>query len=196
MRKTPVGILGATGLVGQQYALLLSNHPFFEVVFLAASNESAGKTFARVLAEKGRPRDAFPPHILDMPVHATHEIDEAKGRCGLVFSALTTEAAKTYEALYAAAGLQVVSNAGFHRMDPDVPLIVPEINPDHLGLIPYQQKRRGWKGCIITKPNCSLQGFLLPLYPLTRPQKTSGWTWHNPPARGNNTTPDRTLLPK
>ena len=168
MRTCRVGILGATGLVGQQYVRLLHSHPFFEVVFLAASNESAGKKYAHVLAAKGMPREGIPSRLLEMPVHAVQEVDEARECCELVFSALSTEAAKAYEALYAAAGLQVISNAGFHRMDPDVPLIVPEINSDHLKILPQQRARRGWKGSLITKPNCSLQGFLIPLYPLHR----------------------------
>ena len=168
MHRCRVGILGATGLVGQQYVRQLIGHPFFEITFLAASEESAGKKYAAVLVEKGRPREGIPPHILDMTVHAVHEIGEARERCSLVFSAISTEAAKKYEALYAAAGLRVVSNTGYHRLDSDIPLIVPEINPDHLSIIPSQQQRRGWTGCIITKPNCSLQGFLIPLYPLHR----------------------------
>jgi aspartate-semialdehyde dehydrogenase len=168
-RKVRVGILGATGLVGQQYVHQLKNHPFFEISFLAASNESAGKNYATALAAKGQFPDAIPRHILDLPVHTIQEIDRAKDQCDLVFSAVSTEAAKTYETLYAAAGLPVVSNTGYHRLDPDVPLIVPEINHEHLSVIPHQQRRRGWnQGFIITKPNCSLQGFLIPLYPLHR----------------------------
>jgi aspartate-semialdehyde dehydrogenase len=169
MQKSRVGILGATGLVGQQYVHQIKDHPFFEISFLAASKDSAGKKYGTALTEKGRPLDGFPPHILDLPIHAIDEVHQAKGLCDLVFSAVSTEAAKTYETLYAAAGLPVVSNTGYHRLDPDVPLIIPEINPEHLSVITHQQKRRGWdKGFIITKPNCSLQGFLIPLYPLHR----------------------------
>ena len=169
MKKSRVGILGATGLVGQQYVQQLKNHPFFEISFLAASKDSAGKKYGAALTEKGRPLDGIPPHILDLPIHAIDEISQAKDQCDLVFSAVSTEAARTYETLYASAGLPVVSNTSCHRLDPDVPLLIPEINHEHLNVIPHQQKKRGWdKGFIIAKPNCSLQGFLIPLYPLHR----------------------------
>ena len=168
MVKRRVGVLGATGLVGQQYVRLLSGHPFFELIYLAASSVSAGKKYSAALREKGRPLDGISSKVLDMTVFAVHDLEEARERCSLVFSALSSEAAKAYEAFYAAAGFQVISNAGHHRMDPDVPLIVPEINPDHLEIIPHQQQQRGWTGSLITKPNCSLQGFLIPLYPLHR----------------------------
>lgn len=150
MQKLRVGVLGATGIVGQHYIQLLQDHPFFELSFLAASKDSAGKRFSEALT-----------------VHAVDEIDLAKKSADFVFSALGNDAAKTFETLYAQAGLPVVSNASAHRLDPDVPLLIPEINPEHLKIIPEQQKRRGWeKGFIVAKPNCSLQSYLFPLFPL------------------------------
>lgn len=157
-----VGILGATGMVGQQYVQLLQNHPFFEVAFLAASKESAGKSYEEAL--KGKSFCDLPSSIRRMLVHSIDEIPED---IPFVFSALATEAAKIYEVQYAAAGIGVMSNASVHRLEPDVPLLIPEINADHIKLIPIQQMNRGWKkGFIVAKPNCSLQSYLLPLYPL------------------------------
>jgi len=167
MRKIRVGILGATGMVGQHYVNLLIEHPFFEISFLAASKDSAGKTYGQALQEKGRSFDSIPPSVLAMPVYSVDEIDKAKEHCDFVFSAVNAETAKINEPLYAAAGLPVVSNASAHRMDPDVPLLIPEINPEHLELIHQQRKNRGWgKGFIIAKPNCSVQSYLFPLFPL------------------------------
>lgn len=157
-----VGILGATGMVGQQYVQFLQNHPFFEIAFLAASKESAGKSYEEAL--RGRSFCDLPDSIRKMKVHS---IDEIPKDIPFVFSALATDAARTYEVQYAAAGIGVMSNASVHRLEPDVPLLIPEINADHVNLIPIQQKNRGWKkGFIVAKPNCSLQSYLLPLYPL------------------------------
>ena len=169
MRKLRVGILGATGIVGQHYVHLLKDHPFFEVTFLAASKDSAGKSYAEALAVKGRGFDSTSARVLALPVHRIDEMEKAQELCDFVFSAVNTETAKICEALYAAAGMPVVSNTSYHRMDHDVPLLIPEINPEHLEIIPMQQKNRGWdKGFIIAKPNCSLQSYLIPLYPLHR----------------------------
>ncbi len=163
--KLRVGVLGATGMVGQHYVRLLQNHPWFEVSYLAASRESAGKSYAEALAEKGCSSGV----MLTLPVHRIDEIAAASSECDFVFSALGPEAALEYERQYAAAGLPVVSNASAHRNDPDVPVLIGEINPEHLAIIPEQQKKRGWKkGFIVVKPNCSLQSYLFPLYPLHR----------------------------
>ncbi len=149
MEKIAVGILGATGKVGQQYLHLLANHPWFEVKFLAASEKSSGKKVGE--------------HI----VHRVEDIEKAKKSCRLIFSAISDEAAKEIEELYAQQGLGVISNGSAHRFTPDVPMIIPEVNGNHAKIIPLQQKNRGWKnGFIVTKPNCSLQGAILPLYPL------------------------------
>ena len=133
--KIPVGILGASGLVGKQYALLLQNHPRFELVF-----QSSRKTIENF--EKAR-------------------------KCQLIFSALPSSIAQSIEPEYARRGFPVFSTASCHRLEKNVPLIIPEINPDHLEMIGVQQKNRGWdRGFIVSKPNCTLQSYLLPLYPL------------------------------
>lgn len=169
IKKIGVGILGCTGIVGQQYAVLLQDHPFFELSFLAASKDSSGKSYGEALLEKKRALESLPRSFLQMPVEIIDAVDQACQRCSFVFSAMSGEVAGTYEKLYASAGLPVISNASSHRMDPDVPLLIPEINPNHLEILPEQQKKRGWKkGFIVTKPNCSLQSYLIPLFPLHR----------------------------
>ncbi len=166
MQKLRAGVLGATGIVGQHYVRLLQNHPYFELSFLAASKDSTGKKYSDVLSERGRFVDDGIPAL---SLHAIDEIAVAAEKADFVFSALNSDAAKVYETLYAAAGLPVVSNTSAHRLDPDVPLLIPEINPEHLEIIHEQQKRRGWKkGFIVAKPNCSLQSYLFPLFPLHR----------------------------
>lgn len=143
-----VGILGATGAVGQQLTALLSNHPWFRVTWLAASERSSGKRYGEL-----------PWHLATpcSPENAQLPVETLKPGVGpqLVFSALDASVAGEAEAEFAAAGHWVVSNAQNHRMDPLVPLLVPEINPEHLELIPYQQKSRGWTGAITANPNCS-----------------------------------------
>ncbi|MBI5388777.1 aspartate-semialdehyde dehydrogenase [Candidatus Woesearchaeota archaeon] len=162
-----VGILGATGMVGQQYIHLLENHPWFTVTFLAASERSAGKTFADAVAGRWHAQGDMPQKIRNMRVHTVDDIRAAKESCSFVFSALDSEIAKIYESQYARAGIPVVSNASAHRQDPDVPMLIPEINADHIAIIPLQQRQRGWnKGFIAVKPNCSLQSYLTPLYAL------------------------------
>ena len=164
MKKLRAGILGATGLVGQHYVRLLQDHPLFEIAFLAASPESAGRRYSDVLLQKGRLFDGIRS---DLDVHRIDEIERAVELCDFVFSAVGGEVAKRFEPLYAAAGLPVISNASSHRKDADVPLLIPEINPEHLQVIPIQRKNRGWgKGFIVVKPNCSLQSYMIPLYPL------------------------------
>lgn len=161
--KIPVGILGATGMVGQQYLKMLLTHPYFEVVFLAASDQSAGKSYADAVKGKWY-LNSTPP---EMKVHSLDDIAEAKKSCRIVFSAVSTEAGRIYEEKYAEAGLIVVSNTSAHRFTIDVPMLIPEVNPEHLDIIPIQQKNRGWgKGLIVVKPNCSLQSYLIPLFPL------------------------------
>ena len=165
--KLRAGVLGATGMVGQHYVRLLTDHPFFEVSFLAASPESAGKRYADALMGKGRASDAIPASTLALPVHHIEDIAAARQSCDFVFSAVDAAIASTFEPLYAKAGLPVVSNASAHRMDDDVPCLIPEVNPDHLDAIAFQKKNRGWeKGFIVAKPNCSLQSYVIPLYPL------------------------------
>ena len=167
MKKIKVGVLGATGMVGQRYLSLLENHPWFEVTHLVASERSAGKTFQEAVHGRWHVDSPMLQTIASQKVYAVDDIAAAAKLCQFVFSALDTDIAKVYEEKYAAAGLPVVSNASAHRHTPDVPMLIPEINASHLEIIPHQQKKRGWdKGFIVVKPNCSLQSYLTPLYAL------------------------------
>lgn len=161
MEKIKVGILGATGAVGQRFVELLAEHPWFEITALAASEASAGKRYAEACT--WRLSAEMPPAVRDMevlPIEPGFEAD-------IVFSALPSDVAGPVEEAFAAAGYIVCSNASAHRMDPDVPLLIPEVNPQHLSLIPYQQCNRGWeKGYIVTNPNCSTIHLVLALKPL------------------------------
>jgi aspartate-semialdehyde dehydrogenase len=160
MDKIQVGILGATGMVGQRFVQLLLNHPWFEICALAASERSTGMTYGEAC------------HWVvsgDLPAVAKEMIvQECQPdlACRLVFSALPAEVAGPIEEEFAAAGYAVSSNARNHRFDPDVPLLVPEVNPDHLALIETQRRRRGWKGFIVTNPNCCAAPLVLALKPL------------------------------
>lgn len=146
--RIEVGILGATGVVGQQLSALLSNHPWFRVTYLAASDRSAGKRYGDL---PWRLPVACASDVAHLPVESL--CPGAGPR--LVFSALDTTVSAQAEKEFAAAGQWVISNASSHRMDPLVPLLVPEINPEHLGLIAHQQQSNGWGGAVVTNPNCS-----------------------------------------
>ena len=156
-----VGIIGATGAVGQRFVQLLVGNPWFQVTALAASERSAGKIYAEACT--WRLSADCPETVRDLIVSPV----EPNLDCEIVFSALPSSVAQEAEERFAAAGYGVLSNASAHRMDPDVPLLIPEVNADHLGLIPIQQRNRGWsKGFIVTDPNCSTVGLTLPLKPL------------------------------
>ena len=175
MTKIPVGVLGATGMVGQQYIYLLKNHPWFEVRFLAASPRSAEKKFKDAAA--GRIHfHGIAEAFGDITVADANDVSKATaaakaGNCAFVFSALEMgkDEIHSLEESYAAAGIPVISNASAHRWTNDVPVLVAEVNPHHTDIIPMQQKKRGWdKGFIIVKPNCSIQSYTTPLYALIR----------------------------
>lgn len=157
--KVPVAILGATGSVGQRFIQLLSGHPWFEIRALTASGNSAGKRYAD--AAPWMQTTPIPRPVQDMVVRST-EPSSAKG-CRLVFSALGSKVAGPVEPAFAKAGFLVATNASSHRMDPDVPLLVPEVNADHLDLC--RQQRFG-DGAILANPNCSTIGLTLALKPL------------------------------
>jgi aspartate-semialdehyde dehydrogenase len=162
--KLRVGILGATGMVGQQYISLLEDHPWFTVTHLVASSSSAGKSYAEAVAGRWHLASALSERIRSLAVHMVDDLDTAIKQCDFVFSALDADIAKEWEEKYAAAGIPVVSNASTHRFTDDVPMIIPEVNPDHLDMIEIQRKNRGWKkGFIVVKPNCSIQSYLAPL---------------------------------
>ncbi len=149
MKRIEVGVLGATGMVGQHFVKFLQDHPWFEMAWAGASDRSAGKRYRE--ATSWRLDGTMPDKVADLVVQ-----DSKPGNAPrLVFSAMDASVATEIERAFAEAGHVVVSNSRNHRMEKDVPLLVPEINPDHLKLIPVQQRNRGWKGQIVTNPNCS-----------------------------------------
>ena len=158
--RIEVGILGATGMVGQQFVRLLADHPWFRPSWLAASERSEGRAYAE--ASAWRLSAPIPESVRALRVEPC---TPGKGP-RLVFSALDAAAANDLEPAFAAAGHLVISNARSFRMDPAVPLVVPEINPDHLALIRRQQRERGWTGAIVTNPNCSTVVLSMVLGPL------------------------------
>lgn len=159
-QKIPVGLLGATGAVGQRFVECLADHPWFELAAVAASDRSKGKTYEE--AARWRLPSALPERVAAMTVAGV--MDELP--CAIVFSALDAATAREAEPLCARRGMLVFSNASAHRMDADVPLLIPEINPEALGLVARQQKERGWKGAIITNANCSTIFLAIALAPL------------------------------
>jgi aspartate-semialdehyde dehydrogenase len=170
-KKIRVGVIGATGMVGQNYLRLLSRHPWFEVVFLAASPQSAGKKYADAVAGRWHMAEEIPAPYRDIVVEDASHVARAVGKCRLVFSAVEMDkkAIMALEEEYAAGGFAVVSNNSAHRHTEDVPVMVPEINHDHLDIIPQQRQQRGWRdGLLVVKPNCSIQSYMLPLYALLK----------------------------
>ena len=171
-RKIPVGILGATGMVGQQYVHLLENHPWFEVVYVAASPQSAGKKYKDALRSGWLVAGELPERVGNLMVEDVSNVEKAARSCAFVFSAFELpdkDLIRKYEEDYAATGMPVFSNASAHRWTEDVPMLIAEINPHHLDIIPAQQKKRGWtKGFIVVKPNCSLQSYLTPIFALMK----------------------------
>ncbi len=168
-KKLKVGIIGATGMIGQNYLKLLSNHPWFEVVYLAASPGSAGKKYCDAVAGRWHMHGDIPGEFRNIVVEDAGVVGRAIGKCNLIFSAveMDKQAIASLEAEYAGKGFAVVSNNSAHRNTEDVPVIIPEINADHLDIIPEQQKRYGWHGgFIVVKPNCSIQSYMLPLHAL------------------------------
>lgn len=168
-RKLKAGILGGTGMVGQQYIRLLADHPWFEVAYIAASPNSAGKRYSEAVNGKWQMPIDIPDKVKGLLVEDASNVRAAVGRCDFVFSALEMdkEAIKNLENEYAENGIPVVSNASSHRWTEDVPMLIPEINHNHIEIIPVQMKRHGWKkGFVAVKPNCSLQSFLTPVYAL------------------------------
>jgi aspartate-semialdehyde dehydrogenase len=164
MNKLKVGVLGATGMVGQRFVSLLDTHPWFEVVCLAASPKSAGKTYVQAIGGKWKIAKILSDRVKSIKVAAVEEdADKIAGSADFVFSALDLdkEKIKLIEELYAGKGCSVVSNNSAHRWTKDVPMIIPEINPDHTDLIKAQREKRNWdKGFIVVKPNCSIQSYV------------------------------------
>ena len=160
--KLRVGILGGTGMVGQRFISLLENHPWFEVVTIAASPRSAGKTYEEAVGGRWKIQTPMPEAVKNIVVKNVNDIEAVAGEVDFCFSAvdMTKEEIKKIEEDYAKAEIPVVSNNSAHRWTPDVPMIVPEVNPEHLEVIESQKKRLGTKrGFICVKPNCSIQSY-------------------------------------
>jgi len=163
LRKIKVGVLGATGTVGQRFVELLEKHPFFELSEVCASEKSRGKTYLEAVQEKWKIKAEIPERIAALEVKDC----SPKGLdCEIAFSALDSSVAGSIEEDFANAGFAVSSNSKNHRMDSDVPLLVPEVNYDHLEILNAQRQRRNSNGFIITNPNCSTAGLVIPLKPL------------------------------
>jgi len=158
--KYPIGILGATGMVGQRYIQLLENHPWFEVAWLAASDRSSGKLYGD--AAKWRLDTPLPERIANMAVAAA----EPEGAPKTIFASIDAAIAREMEPRFAAAGCAVLSNSSAFRMTPNVPLVIPEVNAEHLHLIEEQPSRKQSGGYMVTNPNCSTIGLVMALKPL------------------------------
>ena len=160
--KLRVGILGATGMVGQRFISLLENHPWFEVVTVAASPRSAGKTYEEAVGGRWKMTTPMPEAVKKLIVKDVNEVEAISAEVDFVFSAvdMTKDEIRAIEEKYAKAETPVVSNNSAHRWTPDVPMVVPEINPDHMKVIDFQKKRLGTsRGFIAVKPNCSIQSY-------------------------------------
>ncbi|MCI8950150.1 MAG: aspartate-semialdehyde dehydrogenase [Lachnospiraceae bacterium] len=161
-KKLKVGILGATGMVGQRFISLLENHPWYEVVTVAASPRSAGKTYEEAVGGRWKMAAPMPEAVKKLVVMNVNEVEKVASGVDFVFSAVDMgkEEIKAIEEAYAKTETPVVSNNSAHRWTPDVPMVVPEINPEHFDVIEFQKKRLGTKkGFVAVKPNCSIQSY-------------------------------------
>ncbi len=168
-KKLRVGILGATGMVGQRFISLLENHPWFEVAAVAASPRSAGKTYEEAVGGRWKMAAPMPEAVKSMIVKNVNDVEKVASEVDFVFSAVDMgkDEIRAIEEAYAKAETPVVSNNSAHRWTPDVPMVVPELNPEHLAVIPFQKKRLGTeRGFIAVKPNCSIQSYTPALHPL------------------------------
>ena len=169
MAKRNVGVIGATGMVGQRFLTLLHDHPYFQVTALAASGRSAGKSYREAVGDRWKLSVPMPEEFADMTVIDAADIAAMKARCNLVFCAVNMKKDEilALEEAYAKAEMPVVSNNSANRWTPDVPMVIPEINAEHLSVITAQRKRLGTKrGFIAVKPNCSIQSYVPALTPL------------------------------
>ena len=161
-RKFKVGVLGATGMVGQRFISLLENHPWYEVTTVAASPRSAGKTYEEAVGGRWKMSTPMPEGVKKLQVMNVNEVEKVASGVDFVFSAvdMSKDEIKAIEEAYAKTETPVVSNNSAHRWTPDVPMVVPEINPEHFQVIPFQRKRLGTKkGFVAVKPNCSIQSY-------------------------------------
>ena len=161
-RKLRVGILGATGMVGQRFIALLENHPWYEVVTVAASPRSAGKTYEEAVGGRWKMTTPMPEAVKNLIVMNVNEVEKVAAGVDFVFSAvdMTKDEIRAIEEAYAKTETPVVSNNSAHRWTPDVPMVIPEVNPEHFDVIEFQKKRLGTtRGFIAVKPNCSIQSY-------------------------------------
>ena len=171
MEKRKVGVIGATGMVGQRFLTLLENHPYFEVSVLAASARSAGQTYEDAVGDRWKLSVPMPERYKRMTVVDAADVGAVAARCSMVFCAVNMkkDEIKAMEEAYAKAEIPVVSNNSANRWTPDVPMVIPEINDAHLSVIPAQRARLGTKrGFIAVKPNCSIQSYVPALTPLLK----------------------------
>ncbi len=168
-RKYRVGVIGATGMVGQRFVTLLAEHPWFQVTAVAASSRSAGQIYAQAVAKRWMMPTPLPQAVADLMVLDAAQVEQVASQVDFVFCAVEMDAAATraLEDSYARAGIPVVSNNSAHRGTPDVPMLMPEINPQHLEVIPAQQRRLGTeRGFVVVKPNCSVQSYVPAIHAL------------------------------
>ncbi len=161
-KKIKVGILGATGMVGQRFVTLLADHPWFEITALAASARSAGRTYEEAVGGRWKMQTPIPEKVKSIKVVDVSDVEKVSGMVDMCFSAvdMSKDEIKAIEEAYAKTETPVVSNNSAHRWTPDVPMIIPEINPQHAEVIQYQKKRLGTaKGFVAVKPNCSIQSY-------------------------------------
>lgn len=161
-KKLKVGVLGATGMVGQRFISLLENHPWYEVVTVAASPRSTGKTYEEAVGGRWKMTTPMPEYVKNLIVKNVNEVEEVASTVDFVFSAvdMSKDEIRAIEEAYAKAEVPVVSNNSAHRWTPDVPMVIPEINPEHFAVIEHQKKRLGTaRGFIAVKPNCSIQSY-------------------------------------
>lgn len=161
-KKLRVGILGATGMVGQRFISLLEDHPWYEVVTVAASPRSAGKTYEEAVGDRWKMTKPMPEGVKKLIVHNVNEVEEVASTVDFVFSAvdMSKEEIRAIEDAYAKTETPVVSNNSAHRWTPDVPMVIPEVNPEHFEVIEAQKKRLGTtRGFVAVKPNCSIQSY-------------------------------------
>ena len=169
--KISVGVIGATGMVGQNYIRLLNGHPWFEVAYLAASPRSTGKRYRQAVAGRWHMATEIPSAVGDLIVEDAGNVRGAEGKCSVIFSAvdMDKEAVRKLEMEYASKGFAVVSNNSAHRYTEDVPILIPEINHEHCDLLSSQRKHYGWsKGLLVVKPNCSIQSYMIPVHALMK----------------------------
>ncbi len=174
-RKYKVGVLGATGMVGQRFISLLDEHPWFTVTTVAASPRSAGKTYAEAVGDRWKMTTPMPEAVKNLVVLNVNEVEKVAAQVDFVLSAvdMTKDEIKAIEEAYARTETPVVSNNSAHRWTKDVPMIVPELNPEHLELLDVQKARLGTKkGFIVVKPNCSIQSYAPMLYALREYEPT------------------------